>query len=53
MAAVVTVESEEAVSEDAAAQERAQLLLDEAGSGLLSAARASEKRLEVLADDLV
>ena len=39
--------------QDAAAQIGTQLLLDEAGRGLLPASRASEDRLEVLADDLV
>ncbi len=39
--------------QDSAAEERAQLLLDEAGSGLVSALRACEEGLEVLSDDLV
>ncbi len=36
-----------------AAQERAQRLLDEAGSGLVPTLRAYEEGLEVLSDDLV
>ncbi len=36
MAAIVAVETEEAVRQDAAAKERAKLLLDEAGRGLIS-----------------
>ena len=39
--------------QDAAAKKGTKLLLDEAGSGLLAASRASQKRLEVLADDFV
>jgi hypothetical protein len=53
VAAVVAVEAEKAVREDAAAQERAQLLLDETGRGLISALRALEEGLQLLADDLV
>jgi hypothetical protein len=41
------------VRQDAAAKKGTELLLDEAGSGLLSATRVSEKRLEILADHLV
>ncbi len=51
--AVVAVEAQEAMRQDSAAQERAQLLLDEAGRGLLSASRLCEEGLEVLAYDLV
>ncbi len=39
--------------QDAAAQRGSQLLLDEAGRGLLQASRACEEGLEVLADNLV
>jgi hypothetical protein len=41
------------VGEDAAANEGTELLLDEAGSGLLSATSACEEGLEVLANDFV
>jgi hypothetical protein len=47
------MEAQEAMCQDSAAQERAQLLLDEAGSGLVSALRACEEGLEVLSDDPV
>jgi hypothetical protein len=53
VAAVVAVKAEEAVGEDSAANEGTELLLDEAGSGMLSASCACEEGLEVLADDLV
>ena len=41
------------MGEQTTAQIGSQLLLDEAGRGLLPASRASEERFEVLADDLV
>ncbi len=41
------------MGQDAAAKKGVELLLDEAGSGLLSASRACEEGLEVLAYDLV
>ncbi len=41
------------MGQDAAAKECAELLLDEAGSGLVSASRFREKALEVLSYDLV
>ena len=44
---------QEAMCHHSAAQERAQLLLDEAGSGLVPTLRACEEGLEVLTDDLV
>jgi hypothetical protein len=47
------VESQEAVREDAAAQEGAKLLLDEAGRGLASALRTRKEGLQLVADDLV
>ena len=53
MAAVVAVEAEEAMGQDATAKEGAELLLDEAGSRLVLASRLREKALEVLSYDLV
>ena len=53
MATRVAVETEKAVREHAAAEEGAKLLLDEAGSGLGSALRASEEALQLAANDLV
>ena len=53
MTAVVTAQSQEAVRQDAATQEGAKLLLDEARDRLIAVGRAREKALEVLADDLV
>ena len=47
------MQAQEAMRQDSAAQERAQLLLDEAGSGLVPTLRACEEGLEVLADHLV
>ena len=47
------VHFQEAIRQDSPAQERAQLLLDEAGSGWVPTLRACEEGLEVLADDLV
>ncbi len=41
------------MGQDAAAKKGTELLLDETGSGLLSASRACEEGLEVLAYDLV
>jgi len=51
--AVVAVEAEEAMGQDAAAKEGAKLLLDEAGSRLVLASRLREKALEVFSYDLV
>ncbi len=53
MPAVVAVKAEEAMGEDSAANEGTEFLLDEAGRGLLPGSRASQERLEVLADHLV
>ena len=41
------------MGQDAAAKKSTELLLDEAGSGFLSASRVCEEGLEVLAYDLV
>ena len=41
------------MGQDTAAKKSTELVLDEAGSGLVSASRASEEGLEVVADDLV
>jgi hypothetical protein len=51
--AVVAVEAEEAMGQDATAKEGAKLLLDEAGSRLVLASRLREKALEVFSYDLV
>ena len=51
MAAVVAVRAQEAVREDAAAQEGRELLLDEERRGTLSGRRARAKELELLTDD--
>ena len=53
VAAVVAVQSQEAVRQDAAAKECAKLLLDEAGRGLIPMARTREEAFQLLADDLV
>jgi hypothetical protein len=53
VAAAVTVQPQEAVRQDATAQEGAELLLDEARYRLIAVGRAREKALELLADDLV
>ena len=41
------------MSQDAAPQERAKLLFDEAGRGLIPAARTREKAFQLFSDDLV
>ena len=51
MPAVVAVEAEEAMGQDAAAKEGSELLLYEARSGLVSASRAGEEGLELLTND--
>jgi hypothetical protein len=53
VAALVAVESEEAVCENATAKERAKLLLDEARRRLLPSGRAREELFQPLPDDLV
>ena len=53
VAAVVAVETEKAVRQDAAAKERAKLLLDEAGRSLISMVRSREEVFQLLADDFV
>jgi hypothetical protein len=53
VAAVVAAQAQEAVGEDPAAQEGAQLLLDEMWRGTLPSPRTGEKRLELLANDAV
>lgn len=53
LATVVAVESEEAVRQDAATQERAKLLLDEPGCRLLPRGRAREESFQLLSDHLV
>jgi hypothetical protein len=53
VAALVAVESEEPVGENATAKERAKLLLNEAGCRLLARGRAREELVQLLADDLV
>jgi hypothetical protein len=53
MTARIAVETEEALGEDAAAQERAKLLLDEVGRGLISAVGTREEALQLLANHLV
>ena len=50
---VVAVQAQEAMRQDAATQEGAKLLLDEAGYRLIAVGCAREKALELLADDLV
>jgi hypothetical protein len=47
------VQAEKAMGQDAAAEEGAQLLLDEVGRGVISAPRPEEKGLQLLADDSV
>ncbi len=49
----VAVHTEEPAREHAAAKERANLLLDEARSGLLSVCGAREEAFELLAHDLM
>ena len=53
MPAVVAVEAEEVMGQDAAAKEGAELLFDEAGSRLVLASRLRKKALEILSYDLV
>ena len=50
---IVTVQAQKAMSQDAAAEEGAQLLQDEAGNGLIPALRSGEEGLQLLADDSV
>jgi hypothetical protein len=52
-AAIVAVQAQEAMGEDAAAQEGMELLLDEAGHGLFASLRARQEGLEFLLDDVV
>ena len=52
-AAIVAVQAQEAMGEDAAAQEGMELLLDEAGHGLFASLRARQEGLEFLSDDVV
>jgi hypothetical protein len=52
-AAIVAVQAQEAMGEDAAAQEGLELLLDEAGHGLFVRLRARQEGLELLLDDVV
>jgi hypothetical protein len=51
VATVVAAQAQEAEGEDAAAQEGAELLLDEVQRGTLPRSRAGEERLELFADD--
>ena len=51
MPAVVAVEAEEAMGQDAAAKESSELLQGEARSGLVSASRAGQEGLELLTND--
>jgi len=51
--AIAAVEAQEAMGEDAAAQEGVELLLDEAGHGLLASLCACQEGLEFLPDDVV
>ena len=53
MSTVVAVQAQEAMRQDAATQEGAKLLLDEARDRLIAVGRAREKALELLANDLV
>jgi hypothetical protein len=53
VATVVAVQAQEAVGEDAAAQEGADLLLDEVRRRPLAGSRPSQERLELLAHDAV
>ena len=52
-AAIIAVKAQESMSEDPAAQEGVELLLDEAGHGLLANSRARQEGLEFLLDDVV
>ena len=53
VAAVVAAQAQEAVRENAAAQEGAELLLDEVGRGTVARSRSREERFELIADDAV
>ena len=53
MTAVVTVQPQEAVRQDTAAQEGAELLLDETGDRLIAARSARQEAFQLLAYDLV
>src|SRR4029453_3580759 len=53
VAAVVAVQAQEAVGEDAAAQEGPELLLDEVRRRTLTGSRAGQEGLELLAEDPV
>ena len=50
---IITVQAEKAMGQDAAAEEGAELLLHEAGSRLILAARAGEEGLQLFANDSV
>jgi microcompartment protein CcmK/EutM len=52
-AAIVAVQAQEAMGEDAASQEGVELLLDEAGHGLFASLRARQEGPEFLLDDVV
>ena len=52
-AAIIAVQAQEAMGEDAAAQEGMKFLLDEAGHGLLASLRARQEGLEFSLDDVV
>jgi len=52
-AAIVAVQAQEAMGEDAAAQEGMELLLDEAGHGLLASLCARQEGFEFSLDDVV
>jgi hypothetical protein len=52
-AAIVAVQAQEAMGEDAAAQEGMELLLDEVGHGLFASLRARQEGPEFLLDDVV
>ena len=51
MAALVAAQAQEAVREDAAAQEGAKLLLDEVRRRALASSSTGQERLELLTDD--
>ncbi len=52
-AAIVAVQAQETMGEDAAAQEGMKLLLDEAGYGPFASLRARQEDPEFLLDDVV
>jgi hypothetical protein len=52
-AAIVAVQTQEAMGEDAAAQKGVELLLDETGHGMFASLRARQEGLEFLPDDVV